>query len=128
VRLFDQIIGAAAAAAPKENSRHNPRPAGVPLPECASACVMEFLRSVTGLRSHAQITVGVNRARADREQRAFSGNAISCALVYLRRLGRVDAVGDPTRNARYLRYRAKREEAQESVVTHSELEVCDGRR
>lgn len=91
---------------PQKTKRHNPRPPGVPRPGSASACVVEYLRSITGLRTKAQVVIGVNQVRKAAEQEPLSGKAIDWALLYLRNQDLIQAVGDGARNPRYLRYRA----------------------
>lgn len=112
--LVDHLMAAIPESAEKAQ-RHNPKPAGVPRPGSASAQVLEYLKSVPGFRTKAQITIGVNRKRKAAELHPLSIKAIDWALIFLKGQKRIDAVADTTRNCRYLRYRAavKKEEIQD---------------
>lgn len=79
--------------------RFNPRPPGVIRPGSATEAVLEFLREHPGrFFRHSQIVQGCGRSKV----------AVDWALAYLRELGLAEAIPDPLRNARYMRYRIVR--------------------
>jgi hypothetical protein len=79
--------------------RFNPRPPGVIRPGSATEAVIEFLRAHPGrFFEHHRIVAAVGRSKV----------ATDWALAYLREQGLVEAIADPRRNERYLRYRAIR--------------------
>lgn len=81
--------------------KFNPRPAGVIQPGSATEAVLAFLKDSPGLKTEAQIVWATKRTHA----------AVSWALLRLRAWKMIDAVSDPKRNARYLRYRLRKEES-----------------
>jgi hypothetical protein len=110
---FNAFLQQLATASPKVavvKPRHNPRPPGVIREGSASAAVLEFLRKSGRFHSEASIRFATGR----------SHSAVSWALLYLRGLGRIVAVPDTRRDARYLRYRAAttEEAAANKVATH----------
>ena len=92
------------AVTPPKRSAFNPRPPGVLVAGSASSHVLEFLTAHRPrLYSCAQVL------RAVRQRGAWSDAQVRWSLLYLRSLGLIESVEDPARNARYLRYRAKRQ-------------------
>ena len=78
--------------------RFNPRPPGVIREGSTSDLVLKFLRESGGFKTECQILWKVRR----------SHSAVSWSLLYLQRQGLVEGRCDPTRNSRYLKYRAAR--------------------
>lgn len=76
--------------------RYNPRPPGVICEGSATAFILNFLRE----NPHQYFTAGVIVKATGRSKKA-----VSWGLLYLRRLGLIEAVGDELRNSRYLLYR-----------------------
>lgn len=107
--VFSMLAQISAATRPTEKrTKFNPRPAGLIQPGSATEAVLAFLESSPGLKTEAQIIWATK----------CSHSAVSWALLRLRAWKRIDAVSDPSRNSRYLRYRAtalmvKRGEANE---------------
>ncbi|WP_150429143.1 helix-turn-helix domain-containing protein [Dechloromonas sp. CZR5] len=83
----------------KKSQKFNPRPAGVIQPGSATEAVLGFLKDSPGLKTEAQIIWATK----------FSHSAVSWALLRLRAWGMIDAIADPSRNSRYLRYKATAE-------------------
>lgn len=83
----------------KKAQKFNPRPAGVIQPGSATEAVLGFLKDSPGLKTEAQIIWATK----------FSHSAVSWALLRLRAWNKVEAIADPTRNSRYLRYKATAE-------------------
>jgi DNA-binding transcriptional ArsR family regulator len=75
----------------------NRRMPGVPRDYGSSLAVLKYLRETGGYRMACEIKSQTNRSRA----------AVSYALIFLRRVGLIEAVPDVVRNSRYLRYRSK---------------------
>ena len=95
--VFSQLAMISAASQPaKKRTNFNPRPAGVIQSGSATEEVLAFLKDSPGLKTEAQIVWATKRTHA----------AVSWALLRLRAWKMIDAVSDPKRNARYLRYRA----------------------
>lgn len=84
---------------PVKRRKYNPRPAGVIQPGSATEAVLAFLKASPGLKTEAQIIWATK----------FSHSAVSWALLRLRAWNKVEAISDPTRNSRYLRYKATAE-------------------
>ena len=80
----------------KKVDRFNPRPAGVIREGSTSDVVLQALTECGGFRTEAQLIWITKR----------SHSAISWALIYLIRLGLVEARPDTVRNSRYQKYRA----------------------
>ena len=78
--------------------RFNPRPAGVIREGSTSDLVLKYLCESGGFKTECQILWKVRR----------SHSAVSWSLLYLQRQGLVEGRRDPTRNSRYLKYRAVR--------------------
>ena len=91
-------LGALPQREPGRPTRLNPRPPGVIRPGSATEAVLRFLQEHPGrLFRHQQIVQNCGRSKV----------AVDWGLAYLRKQGLVDAIPDPLRNARYMRYRAK---------------------
>jgi len=89
-----------AAAAPPPPERFNPRPPGVIREGSTTQLVLVYMRErPQQLHPHWQIVAGVGRSKV----------AVDWALAFLRKQGLVDAIPDRGRNARYFRYRIKKE-------------------
>jgi len=80
----------------------NPWPVGQVKPGCTSEAVLVWLlgRPDRGWWTQGQIINGTARSK----------RAVDWALIYLRSTGRIEASVDDSRSARYLRYRAVRNE------------------
>lgn len=90
----------AAAATPPPPERFNPRPLGVIRDGSTTQLVLVFLQARPHqLFPHWQIVSAVGRSKV----------AVDWALAFLRQQGLVDAIPDRGRNARYFRYRIKRD-------------------
>ena len=76
--------------------KHHPL-SGVLMEAGASMAVLKYLRDEGEYRTAAEILHGTGR----------SHSAVSWALLFLRRIGRVESVPDSRRNQRYLRDRAR---------------------
>ena len=84
-----------------EQPRYNPRPPGVIREGSATDEVLKLLSAYPGrFFSYAEI-----RARCRHRSHA----ALSWGLIYLKRMGLVQVVGDDARNPQYLRYRIAKE-------------------
>lgn len=95
--LIDQLEAAAAAAPAKRARNHyNPNPPGQPKPGSATEAVLAELRRTGAAMSEAQLTWRLKR----------SHSAISWALLRLVDWGMVEKIADPSRHARYCRYRS----------------------
>lgn len=97
--FFLEQLQAAAAAAPakrEHRQRYNPNPAGQPKPGSATEAVIAELRRTRTAMSEAQLTWRLKR----------SHSAISWALLRLVDWGMAEKIADPTRHARYCRYKA----------------------
>lgn len=94
LQTLQQIAECDQSAKPKSR-KFNPRPAGVIQPGSATEAVLAFLKTSPGLKTEAQIVWATKR----------SHSAVSWALLRLRAWGMIEAIGDPSRNSRYLRYR-----------------------
>lgn len=93
---LERVARAVETAEPKKQ-RFNPRPAGVIRPGRSSEMVLQALRDHGGAMSEGQLRfrTGLNHAKA------------SWALIYLIRLGLVEAMPETHRSSRYQRYRIK---------------------
>jgi DNA-binding transcriptional ArsR family regulator len=98
VQLYS--IASANAPTPAPVARFNPRPAGVIREGSASDAILKCLRETGGFKTEAQILLKTGR----------SHSAVSWSLLYLQRLGLVEAMPETHRNSRYQRYRATPQE------------------
>ena len=96
--FLEQLKAAAAAAPakPEQRQRYNPSPAGQPRPGSATDAVLAELRRTGAALTEAQLLWATKR----------SHSAVSWSLLRLVDWGVVDKIPDPTRHARYCRYRA----------------------
>jgi hypothetical protein len=99
--IVRQMQAALAAQPPRPAPRHNPRPPGVIREGSATDEVWSVLSAHPGrfLRHHEILCRCGSRSRV----------AVDWALIRLRRYGLVETIGDPLRNSRYMRYRAKQD-------------------
>lgn len=80
---------------------YNPNPPGSIKEGSATEAVLAFLESTGCFHTMAQIMWKTGR----------SHSAVSWALIRLLQSGKVESIDDPTRHARYKRYRARKAEA-----------------
>lgn len=85
--------------AAKKKQQFNPRPKGSIQAGSATDVVLAFLQETHRFHTMAQIIWKTGRTHS----------AVSWALIRLREWGKVEAIEDPSRNARYFRYRARKE-------------------
>ena len=95
--IFTWGVTALVTAKPEPTpERYNPRPPGVICEDSATAFILNFLRE----NPHRYFPAGVIVKATGRSEKA-----VSWGLLYLRSLGRIEAVANDLRNSRYLLYR-----------------------
>ncbi len=96
--IFSWGVQSLVSAKPEEPKpeRYNPRPPGVICEDSATAFILNFLRE----NPHRYFPAGVIVKATGRSEKA-----VSWGLLYLRSLGRIEAVANDLRNSRYLLYR-----------------------
>ena len=95
--FMNQLQAAAAASSAKRKTHHhNPRPPGVIQPGSATDAVYSELKRTGAALTEAQLLWVTKR----------SHSAVSWALLRLAAWKLVEKIPDPTRHARYNRYRA----------------------
>jgi DNA-binding transcriptional ArsR family regulator len=101
IAMLQQVVESQKPRKPPPK-RFNPRPPGVIQPGSATEAVYDFLAKAPGLKTEAQIVWATKRTHS----------AVSWSLLRLRSWGKIEAINDPSRNSRYMRYRLKVEKGE----------------